>query len=73
MLFREFILGQNKTGSVLEDGTVIGGEDQKYETGVVRGRKEIYYGDYSKPSTAAWPQATIDAWDTFIAGQRKGQ
>ena len=68
VFLREFVLGNNKLGSVISPKpgitAVVGGEDPKL-AGVLRGQDGIYYGKGATQSTYFFPQATRDAWKTF--------
>ena len=70
MFLREFILGNNPTGLVVESGdsvTVIGGEDAALAASVLPGQSDIYVGSGMTQSSYMYPSATIDAWESFIA------
>lgn len=67
---REFVLGNNKTGSVVKnlkgDVVVIGGENATLAEDVLPGGDEIYYGAGATQSTYVFPSATRAAWREFI-------
>ena len=63
---REFIFGDNPLGSVI-DGVIVGGEDREFESGIIPGIEEIYYGPGTTVSTFVYPSATIASWSRFIA------
>jgi len=64
---REFVLGNNKTGLVLEPYDIVeGGQDPEFVADVLPGQDEIYYGPGVTLSTFVFPSATIAAWRSFI-------
>jgi carboxypeptidase D len=71
VMFREFVLGNNKTGLVLDPKSpAIGGEDPSLALGpynILPGRKEILYGSGTATSWYIAPSATIAAWEAFFA------
>ncbi|KLO07455.1 alpha/beta-hydrolase [Schizopora paradoxa] len=74
VFFREFILGTNQTGLVVDGSkgstSVVGGEDKTLLIGdVLPGQTEILYNSGTVQTTQVYPSATIAAWDTFIAKQ----
>ncbi|PPQ62877.1 hypothetical protein CVT24_006275 [Panaeolus cyanescens] len=71
--FKEFILGNNQTGSVVTvkgQTVVIGGEDPSL-AGIIRGGPEVYHRDrldVNGTQTAyIAPSATRAAWDAYMA------
>ncbi|KAF8524855.1 alpha/beta-hydrolase [Hysterangium stoloniferum] len=65
---REFILGNNPNGTVLSDGTVVGGEGNPLVNDVLPGEHNpIFTGSGTTLGSTIWPSATIAAWDSFIA------
>ncbi|KAF8524846.1 alpha/beta-hydrolase [Hysterangium stoloniferum] len=65
---REFILGNNPNGTVLSDGTVVGGESSPLVNDVLPGEHNpIFTGSGTTLGSTVWPSATIAAWDSFIA------
>jgi len=71
VFFREFILGSNRTGLVLSNGTVVGGENATFLSGVIRGT-EAYEGSYSTTATRTWPSSAWSTWDAFVATRTNG-
>ena len=71
MFYREFILGDNPSGLVLPDGSVVGGEDPSlFQGDVLPGQREIMYFDPDNPtvtSTYVYPLETISAWNCFFS------
>ena len=63
---REFIFGDNTLGTVT-NGAVIGGEDPDFDSGIIPGIGEIFYGSGTTMSSFAYPIATIASWSKFIA------
>jgi carboxypeptidase D len=70
---REFVLGNNPTGSLVTSRTgavsVVGGENQSL-SGIIPGPDPVYYGNGgggATQSTYLFPAATRSAWKTFIA------
>ncbi|KAF7340835.1 Carboxypeptidase [Mycena sanguinolenta] len=69
VFLREFILGSNLTGYV-ESATspTVGGDDPNLAPGdILPGNKAIFYGAGTTASSTVAPEATIAAWDSFIA------
>jgi carboxypeptidase D len=64
---REFLFGSNPLGTVLPDGSVVGGEDPKLASGIIEGPPEIYTGPGVTQSTYVFPQATRAAWSDYAA------
>src|SRR5262249_7111161 len=68
---REFVLGNNKAGTVVKTTTggvsVVGGEDPALAADIIEGRPEIYYGAGATQSTYVFPSATRAAWKAFRA------
>ncbi|KAM5536828.1 hypothetical protein V8D89_009546 [Ganoderma adspersum] len=67
VFLREFVLGDNKNGSVQEDGRVVGGQDAALAGAYYPGGVEIFYGSAKTQGTWTWPSATRAAWDKFMA------
>ncbi|EJD07280.1 alpha/beta-hydrolase [Fomitiporia mediterranea MF3/22] len=70
VLFNEFILGSNKTGTVQEDGSVVGGEDTSIlvgDTGAIPGQISILFGSGDATSLYVAPEETRAAWDSFLS------
>ena len=69
-MFREFILGNNKTGLVTTgpggETSVEGGEDAALAVDALPGQSGIAVGSISTTSTFLYPSATIAAWEAFI-------
>jgi len=59
-------LGSNTTGLVQPNGTVVGGEDPAFFSGIIQGT-EAYEGSYSTTATRTWPSSAWSAWDAFVA------
>jgi len=66
VFLREFVLGNNQTGTVV-GGTVVGGEDPKLAQFVQTGGAAIFTGAGATQGTYVAPEATIAAWNKFIA------
>ncbi|KAI0767256.1 alpha/beta-hydrolase [Fomes fomentarius] len=64
---REFVLGDNQNGSVLDDGTIFGGEEDALAKDFLPGGNEIFYGSAKTEGTFVVPSATAAAWESFIA------
>lgn len=67
VFLREFVLGSNPNGTVLGDGTVVGGEDATLAKEYLPGGSEIFYGSATTAGTYTVPSATAAAWNEFIA------
>lgn len=67
VFLREFVLGNNPNGTVLADGTVVGGENATLAKEYFPGGNEIFYGSATTAGTYTVPSATAAAWDQFIA------
>ncbi|KAJ7610136.1 alpha/beta-hydrolase, partial [Roridomyces roridus] len=67
VFLREFVLGQNANGSVLANGTVVGGENTTLADAVLPGGDEIFFGSSTTAGTTTIPAATRSAWAAFIA------
>ena len=67
VFLREFVLGDSRNGTVLEDGTVVGGEDATLAGEFLAGGNEIFYGSAKTEGTYTIPTATIAVWENFIA------
>ncbi|KDQ51766.1 hypothetical protein JAAARDRAFT_40793 [Jaapia argillacea MUCL 33604] len=69
VFLREFILGSNPTGLVLNTtrgSSVVGGENRLLAEDVLPGVDAIFYGSGRTASSAVAPSATIDRWQSFI-------
>ncbi|KIY69108.1 alpha/beta-hydrolase [Cylindrobasidium torrendii FP15055 ss-10] len=66
--FREFILGNNATGLVADDG-VVGGENATLARDYLRGSDEIFTGSGSTQGSYTFPTETRSAWDAFMAAK----
>ncbi|KAF8524852.1 alpha/beta-hydrolase [Hysterangium stoloniferum] len=65
---REFVLGNNPNGTVLSDGTVVGGEGSPLVNDILPAEHDpIFTGSGTTLGSTLWPSATIAAWDSFIA------
>ncbi|KAK7018465.1 Alpha/beta-hydrolase [Favolaschia claudopus] len=62
---RDFIFGSNQTGLV-DNGTVIGGEDPALAGDYMPGGLAIFYGSGTTSASTIAPSATIAAWSEFI-------
>ncbi|KAI1790060.1 alpha/beta-hydrolase [Ganoderma leucocontextum] len=67
VFLREFVLGHNPNGTVLQDGTVVGGEDAALAKEHMGGGGRVFYGSAKTEGTWTWPSATVAAWEKFIA------
>ncbi|KAK1231080.1 hypothetical protein PQX77_005808 [Marasmius sp. AFHP31] len=71
IFLREFILGNNSTGLVTDEGgtvTVVGGEDPSLSGPFMPAdTAAIFYGRLSTESSSFAPSATIAQWRSFIA------
>lgn len=67
VFLREFVLGDNMNGTVLDDGTVVGGENATLAQDYLAGGNEIFYGSAKTEGTWTVPSATLSAWQKFIA------
>lgn len=66
-MFREFILGNNKTGSV-EGSSVNGGEEPSLlRDHILEGQSGILVGSGTATSLFFYPSSTIAAWESYIA------
>ncbi|CDO76988.1 hypothetical protein BN946_scf184298.g15 [Trametes cinnabarina] len=66
VFLREFVLGNNQTGTV--SGTVVvGGENSTLANDYLPGGNEIFYGSSATQGTSTIPGATQAAWNSFIA------
>lgn len=70
-MYREFILGNNQTGLLVNTSTTaIGGEDPSILLGtynVLPGETSILYGSGSRTSYYVAPSASIASWNSFFA------
>ncbi len=64
---REFVLGNNNNGTLLDDGTILGGEDTALAEDFLLGGNEIFYGSAKTEGTSVVPSANFAAWESFIA------
>jgi carboxypeptidase D len=73
VMFREFILGNNKTGLLIDsNSTAVGGENPSLLLGpnnIYPGRKGILYGSGTATSLYTAPSATIASWEAFFASK----
>ncbi|KAK7691074.1 hypothetical protein QCA50_006177 [Cerrena zonata] len=67
VFLREFVLGSNKTGLVVNSTTVIGGENKTLANDVLPGGTLFYYGSATTAGTSTVPAATVASWESFIA------
>lgn len=71
VLLREFILGDNTTGLVVDNdvgGTsVVGGENTSLAASALTGQSAIFIGSGMTESSYVYPSATIASWESFIA------
>ena len=67
VFLREFVLGSNKTGLVLNPTTVVGGENSTLAEDVLPGGTLFYYGSATTAGTSTVPAATVAAWQSYIA------
>ena len=67
VFLREFVLGDNRNGSLQADGRVVGGENKALTGAYYPGGAEIFYGSAKTQGTWTWPSATLAAWDRFMA------
>lgn len=68
VFLREFFLGKNQTGLVVNSSTVpvIGGESRTLTDDVLPGTSVIFIGSLSTQSTVTYPAATVSAWNSFV-------
>ncbi|KAL0069423.1 hypothetical protein AAF712_003448 [Marasmius tenuissimus] len=75
IFLREFILGNNSTGLVTDDGgtvTVVGGEDPTLSGPFMPAdTAAIFYGSLKTESSSFAPSATIAQWRSFLATATK--
>lgn len=64
-LLRDFILGDNPSGTVQTDGSVLGGENAALHP-ILRGQNGIRFFDGTSTTTTVWPQATRQAWNDAV-------
>ena len=67
VFLREFILGDNPNGTVLDDGTVVGGENATLAGDFLFGGGQVFYGSAATQGTVVAPPATIASWNSFLA------
>jgi len=65
IFLREFILGNNATGT-FANGRTIGGESSDLSSGVLPGENKIFTGAGTTQGVVSAPQATVAAWKKFI-------
>ncbi|KAI0083863.1 hypothetical protein BDY19DRAFT_606451, partial [Irpex rosettiformis] len=72
VMYREFILGNNKTGLLTNSSaTAVGGEDSSLVVGpnnILFGENSILFGSGTRTSFYAAPSATIASWRSYFAG-----
>ena len=74
VFLREFVLGDNRTGTLEADGqTVVGGEDPALAGAFMPGGLEIYYGSATTAGTSTVPSATAAEWEAFIQTATEGR
>ena len=66
VMVREFVLGHNETGLVVNNDTVIGGENSTLANDVLPGGTLFYYGSATTSGTSTVPAATVSSWENFI-------
>ncbi|KIJ55865.1 hypothetical protein M422DRAFT_240490 [Sphaerobolus stellatus SS14] len=65
---RKFIMGCSKSGTVLSDGLVIGGESAPLQNNILPAeRNPIFTGSGAIMGSIVWSSATIASWDMFTA------
>lgn len=69
VFLREFILGDNQTGLVLDAhaNSVVGGEGHPLRGDVLPGTSVVFGGNISTTTTITYPAATVSHWDAFIS------
>ena len=67
VFLRAFVLGDNRNGTVLDDGTVVGGENATLANDFLPGGDVIFYGSSATQYTLTVPAASQSAWSAFIA------
>lgn len=69
VFLREFILGDNQTGLVIDGSTasVVGGESHPLTGDVLPGTSVIFGGNISTTTTITYPAATVSQWDSFVS------
>ncbi|PVF95685.1 alpha/beta-hydrolase [Serendipita vermifera] len=66
---REFVLGNNQTGLLTTSGgttNIVGGVHTEYLKGILPGSSAVT-GRYVPQGTYTWPQASWDAWGSYMA------
>ncbi|GJJ10947.1 hypothetical protein Clacol_005176 [Clathrus columnatus] len=64
---KEFILGNNRNGTIGADGQLIGDKHKLFNGYNLPGdRNPIFTGSGATQGSTVWPSATIDAWESFI-------
>ncbi|KAH9929043.1 alpha/beta-hydrolase, partial [Epithele typhae] len=66
VFLREFVLGANATGTLLANGTVVGGESSELADAVMPGGLEVFFGSGTTAGTSTVPSATAAAWEVFV-------
>ncbi|KIJ47138.1 hypothetical protein M422DRAFT_249449, partial [Sphaerobolus stellatus SS14] len=66
---REFILGDNPLGTVLSNGSVVGGDTGSPVVNHILPAEHnpIFTGSGTTQGSTVWPSATIAAWDRFLS------
>ncbi|CAL1716100.1 unnamed protein product [Somion occarium] len=67
VFLREFVLGNNQTGLVLNDTTVVGGDNSSLANDVLPGGTLLYYGSATTAGKFTVAAATLASWESFIA------
>lgn len=65
VMVREFVLGKNETGLLIND-TTIGGENATLANPVLPGGTLFYFGSATTSGTSTVPAATASSWANFI-------
>ena len=67
-MLREFVIGNNQTGLVQPDGSVVGGEDPNLRVGdILPGTPGILAGSGTATSLYFGPTASVEAWNVFYS------
>lgn len=64
--FRSFILNSSPTGLLLENGTVVGGENPTLAQDALPGQDAIFFGSRTVLGETAWPSATVAAFRSHV-------
>ncbi|KAH9945200.1 alpha/beta-hydrolase [Epithele typhae] len=67
VFLREFVLGENRNGTLEADGRVVGGEDAALAGAVLPGGDAIFFGSSATQGTSTVPAATRSAWAAFVS------